>query len=105
MESYGFTIKLVRRGYTASKEDYKETLEEWKVHDPSLIVRYEDDSRGRCHCHGVIQLPKGFYRKSLAPKGYTWKLERIYDEKGWHRYINKDQLKTKLKKSLFTKGT
>lgn len=55
---------------------------------------FEDNkSESGVHLHGVIRIPKGYYRGRLIPSGgaYHVKLEKITDMEGWIRYMQKDQ--------------
>lgn len=50
----------------------------------------EKDKLGKIHFHGIMYLPKGFYRKRLCMNGFHMKLREITDKSGWIRYIHKD---------------
>lgn len=41
------------------------------------------------HYHGIIVIPKGFYRKKLMITGISMKLVELFDKRGWIMYINK----------------
>lgn len=53
---------------------------------------YEKDSSQLLHCHGIVRVPKSFWMRKLNMKGYHTNFEKIYDEAGWLRYCQKDQL-------------
>lgn len=93
MQSYGFTIKCNLKSIEPNNETYKNILKEWAKVGTIRACYYECDNsnRARLHCHGVIELPKGFYRRRLdIGKGYHWKLKPITDLTGWMHYIRKD---------------
>ncbi len=59
----------------------------------SIEVEYkvsERDKLGKVHYHGIMYLPKGFYRKRLMINGFHIKLREITDKAGWITYIHKD---------------
>lgn len=88
--SYGFTVKDNRQDVT----DYKPFLDNCKQHGCNVVCSYEEyDEASRLHIHGIIEIPKGFYRKKICMKGLHVKLEELYDPAGWLRYIRKDQKK------------
>lgn len=95
--AYGFTVKKLGKEQ-AEIEDYCA----WFIHISkfkNVVIEHhypERDSQGKIHYHGVIYVPKTFYRKRLEFKGFHLKLEQIYDLQGWIRYITKDQLKIEL---------
>lgn len=74
-------------------------------------IYYEPDSKGRCHLHGSIYIPKKLYRKNLKIPKYHIKMVEIFDNIGWEEYCRKNQQRgdisppdinmTKLKKRLF----
>lgn len=95
MEDYAFTIKfntLEKKNCTPS--DYRQVFVRWLLTDERVKIDthvYEQDSKGVCHSHGIISLPKGYYRKQLMEKGLHLKLEKIVDRAGWLAYIRKHQ--------------
>lgn len=108
---FGFTVKDNRQDVT----DYDSFMDRAKRMECDIQEYYpEKDSKGRLHLHGIISIPKGFYRKKLMMSGLHLKLEEIYDIDGWRRYCKKSQPNTDEnseedelieipKKSLFTK--
>lgn len=50
------------------------------------------------HAHGIVELKKGFYRKSFAMDGYHYQLKEIFDLNGWLQYINKHRKAEKVLK-------
>ena len=45
------------------------------------------------HMHGIIRLPKSYYRKRLVPKNGSFHvcLKKITDLQGWINYMQKDE--------------
>lgn len=85
---YGFTVKDNRIDVT----DYDSFLDRCAKFKCIVQEYYgELDSKGRYHLHGIISIPKGFYRKKLVMPGLHLKLEEIYNLIGWTKYIKKDQ--------------
>ena len=50
----------------------------------------ELDKAGRLHYHGIIYIPKGFYRKRLMVQGMSIKLKEVTNKEGWIAYIHKE---------------
>lgn len=50
----------------------------------------ENDSLGKLHFHGIMYLPKGFYRKRIMVNGFHIKLKEVTNKTGWIKYIHKD---------------
>ena len=97
--SYGYTVKDNRPETT----DYQSFFDRCEKFGVKITHKYpEYDSKGKLHIHGIMQIPKGFYRKKICMDGLHIKLVEIYDEAGWKRYITKDQPK-KVQKPLFVK--
>lgn len=89
-EPYAFTVKkLGGEPQAVLFKDYEDVIDHYKKMGYIKDIDFEYDDQGRLHIHGIILLRKGFYRKKLCMKGYHIKLEQIYDEKGWLKYIHK----------------
>lgn len=93
-EPWAFTIK--RLGLQdATFQDYAEIISGLNVYGYVKAVEHESDNAGKLHIHGIILLRPGFWRKHLCFRGYHTKLEFMYDEKGWIRYMTKDKKELK----------
>lgn len=90
-EPYAFSVKRIINPITVTHESYIPIIELFQKHGTIKAIEYENDSRGTPHIHGILILPKGFFRKKLCPKGFHIKLEYMYDEVRWLRYIRKDR--------------
>lgn len=51
----------------------------------------EYGKHNKLHYHGIMKIPKGFYRKKLMMPGLHLKLKEITDLEGWLEYIKKEQ--------------
>lgn len=93
--SYGFTVKYNKaKAETVDVADYSIWFSRAEKMGIKIECKYlEYDSNNHAHYHGVLCIPKKFYRKRLDLKGYHYKLEEIYDKAGWLRYCKKDQKK------------
>lgn len=90
-QSWGFTVKRLG-SEMPTREDYDAVIEKFKKLCKTIsYLVYEEDSEGKLHIHGIIQLDKRFYRKRLQVTGFHMCLREIYDENGWIRYCDKDQ--------------
>lgn len=94
-EPWAFTVKMTGAGANPTKEDYESVLARFNVYGFVKCHAFEDDSTGRLHIHGIVLLRPGFWRKNLCFDGYHTKLELVYNEQGWLRYISKDRKELK----------
>lgn len=105
MGDYAFTIKFTEKTKKdCTPSDYDNILEAWKKRGIKIdTVKYESDSQGRCHAHGICRLPVKFYIKQLTQKGLHYKLDSITDRQGWINYINKHQQPVRMFKTIVYK--
>lgn len=95
MEDYAFTVKfntLDKKGCVPS--DYDQVFLRWLASDDRVKIDtkiFEQDSKGVCHSHGIVSIPRGYYRKSMMEPGLHLKLDKITDRQGWLAYIRKAQ--------------
>lgn len=102
MEDYAFTIKYVSKDHTHKylPSDYDTIFIKWMNLGCVVETKYaEEDSKGRCHIHGIVNIPKGFLRKKLCQTGLHVKLDKIYERSGWLSYIRKAQAQKPLFKT------
>lgn len=101
MQKFAYTLKDNRREQT-DYEMYFDIIRKMGIE--VLTVYRERDSRGKLHCHGIMSIPKHFYRKSLRMfQGihlYLTPIRSQSQEDGWQEYCTKDQFKEKDKFSL-----
>jgi len=93
LEPYAFTAKKLG-GSTAKAalftlQDYCPFVELLQASGFVKALEYEHDNQGRLHVHGIVLLRRNFHRKRLCKTGFHVKLESIYNEQGWIRYIKK----------------
>lgn len=90
---WAFTIK--KTGINLNKvtiETYSSIVKRFNESGFIKDIEEEYDSKQVLHLHGIVLLRKGFMRKMLCMPGFHVKLEEIYDELGWIKYINKNKL-------------
>lgn len=88
--AWGFTYKKLGTGKW-TEDDYVPALSTLARKGKVQSNHFEKDSKGVLHCHGVVILKKGLFRKMLCPQGFHSKFVEIYDREGWDRYCMKDQ--------------
>jgi hypothetical protein len=88
-QPYAFTVKRIFKPKEVTDSDYLDIMAKWSHFGLIKCYEFEKDSHGILHIHGIILLRKGFYRKKLVIKGYSTRLDELYDETGWMRYIGK----------------
>jgi hypothetical protein len=89
-KAYCFTVKSLGKDPDANYDPFFDKLKHFKV-----AIEYnisERDPKGKLHYHGILYIPKGFYRKRLVTKGFNIKLEEMGNRKAWLKYIHKDVL-------------
>lgn len=100
---YAFTIKQLGKENTAATPSTYDTVyahwQKYKCH--TTFIAYEADSRGICHAHGIISIPKNLYQKKLKVMGFQSYIRPLVDKAGWVKYCEKAQPIRLLSKSLF----
>lgn len=89
MTLFGFTIKKFGVN-TCTQQDYLPVLKVLSSKGDIVEFVYETDSKQKLHIHGILEVSRQPYFKSLVPRGFHFKYEEIYDLAGWQRYIHKD---------------
>jgi len=98
-ELFAITVKKLGKTEDCVRADYETLIKSWAKEVKMLEYNYEIDSLLKLHFHGILELPKGFYRTKLLRKGYHMKIDQLMtpeDAARWKIYIRKDQLKQKL---------
>lgn len=89
--NYAMTCRKTRvRNAQPCKQDYINHLA--KLTSKGLVfknVQFEETNG--LHIHGVAWMPEGFNIKTLRFRGWHLHLKEIYSDKGWERYILKEQ--------------
>jgi len=91
---FAITVKFVSKAMrNCTPEDYDKLFDEWRdKYNVIMLSRFfEPDTKGVCHCHGIIHVPNSFYRKNLMQKGLHYDMQQIYDRSGWLAYSKKFQ--------------
>lgn len=86
---FGFTYKGVKQGSNPTKIDYLKIIDVLNKRGTVLDYRYEKDSKGKLHIHGIVKFTRTPLFRSLHFPYYSQKYEEIYDMAGWERYIGK----------------
>lgn len=90
-EPYAFTLKALADPKNVRVKDYAPVLEHMSQYGLIKCAEVEHGLRGVCHIHGIILLRRGFFRKKLCFEGFHMKLEFMYNEVGWKKYIRKER--------------
>lgn len=91
MESWALTIrKQMRVSDTVTEADYEPII---SLMGTKLIrhVFEKDKAKDHKHLHGIIELPRNYFRSKLMLKGFHTHFVRIYNIDGWVKYMEKDQ--------------
>lgn len=92
MEEFALTVKFNNKP-DCKPSDYIGLFDEWRAKYSVDIhnVYYEPDKQDVCHAHGLISLPRGFYRKKLSTIGVYYYIEKLHNRAGWLQYASKSQ--------------
>lgn len=92
--SYGFTIKCIKQGVYATKEELIVVMSAMLKCHKGILVEYvfEEDSMGRLHIHGTMMARKGLFLSKF--KKQFWQihidpLPKLADVENWTKYIHK----------------
>jgi len=91
-KTYAFTIKSLGANLDADYSDFLDKLAKYniKIH----YKQGERDPKGKFHFHGLIDIPKGFFRKKLVTDGNNLNLKEFYPgddgSDNWKKYCYKD---------------
>lgn len=104
MVDYAFTLKFTEKAKAKCvPSDYDSVIEAWKKKGIKIeVIKFEPDSKGVCHAHGILSVKKGFYFSKLKQVGLHYKIDPITDRQGWINYINKNQTNKPKSIKLFT---
>ncbi len=90
MESWAFTVKYLSREKKIDEKCYEPFFERLYSLGSNIVMIAELDSKKILHFHGIVSLPKNFYRKFLCIKGFHVKFKTLYNYIGWQKYIFKN---------------
>lgn len=93
---YAITIKCIKQGVYASKEEIYEVFKEMvlKVNGQICAHSFELDSIDRWHLHGIFLAESNLYRRRLKKPYWHIFVEEIMTEEDlhkWHNYLTKDE--------------
>ena len=87
--AWAYTIKCLKP--TVTRSEYENIVQRWRDNCIVEYEVYELDPKGYLHVHGIVRIPKGYYRKKLNTREFHTYLTEVTNREGWERYIMKDQ--------------
>jgi len=87
---FAITMRKTTYPQLASKADYEKQMAYFKK---NLLVEFDHisyENTSGLHLHGIVRIPIETSLIRFRVRGWSIKLEEIYDYAGWMRYINKD---------------
>jgi len=93
MELYAFTYKINNK-QIPEHQDYSEVLGLLNKKGQIIDFVYEYDSKHKLHIHGIVELKKNPFFKTMVPPGVHSRFEVITDIDGWRNYMYKDKIKS-----------
>lgn len=90
MEDWAFTIKFQSKPDCKPSDYYDVVYKVWEGLGCRIVSQvFETDSKGVCHAHGIVSIPKSFYRKRMKIEGVHVFIRELTDRAGWIAYMNK----------------
>lgn len=86
--AYAYTVKNLGSEMDADYTPFFDRLSKYDIKVEFKVKEF--DKHGKSHFHGILYLPKGFWRKRIMVHGYHIKLVEVYNKEGWIKYIHKD---------------
>lgn len=93
LEYFALSVIYLRTKKNASGIDastYEPFFKNLYIHARKVFMLAELSRRNILHYHGVIHLPIGFFKRRLVVKGFHFKIETIWNMRGWLTYVYKD---------------
>ncbi len=97
---FAFTVKILSRKMEIDEKSYEPFFSHLYKFGKSIYMRAEMDGKQILHYHGIVALPKKFYRKRLTVMGFHLKLKNIWSISGWTAYMNKSYLYSRYDQSI-----
>lgn len=93
-QDFAITLKLNHKFKQWLPSDYLSIRTKWmKEFNGVNLHTYFFEKEGGCHLHGIITLPRNFYRKRLMQKGLHIHMIPLFAVEGWLEYCKKNQKK------------
>lgn len=90
MESWAITIrKQMKVSVTVTEADFDPILKKMGAKLKHHVFE-QDKAKDHKHLHGIVELPRNYFRKNIQLKGFHTYFERIYNLNGWVKYMEKD---------------
>lgn len=95
MEEFAITLRWNNKPKIVPS-DYLKIRTSWYEHYGIIIRDYffeDKDKEGKAvplHMHGIVDIPKNFYRKNLMQYGLHLKLVPMFALQGWKEYCQKN---------------
>lgn len=88
--SFAITMRKTMNPRTVKQDDY---VNQMNYFIRALRVKFDHvtyEQTAGIHMHGIIRIPTDVSLNRFRVRGWSIKLEEIYDYQGWLKYINKD---------------
>jgi len=89
--AYAYTLRKAKDNAKATRAEYFNhiSIRLEPVGFDNRFIEFEEDNG--LHCHGIALLPSDFNFKRLRVRGWSIKVEELYDPLGWVHYCRKDK--------------
>lgn len=88
---YAFTLRRVTDPSNVTKDRYRSYLTLLLTRLKIKLVEVYFETTHGLHCHGTFRTTEEVQEKRLRCRGWNLKVNELYNEDGWKKYIQKDQ--------------
>jgi len=88
---FAYTMRKVKNPQLVTETTYVNQLNYFRSNLQCIVDEVVFENTSGLHVHGIIRIPVDVSLTRFRVRGWSIKLEEIYDVKGWTKYIHKDQ--------------
>jgi len=89
--AYAITMRKTKNPDKVKLSHYVNQMNYFKAYLGCYFEKVTFEYTAGLHMHGVIIIPKNTSLVRFRVRGWSIRLDEIYDYNGWIQYINKDQ--------------
>jgi len=89
---WAITMRKTKNPFKVNEKTYLTQMNYFKAYLGCVfeVVKFENTSG--LHMHGIVRVPVMTSMTRFRVRGWSIRLEELYDSQGWLDYINKDQM-------------
>lgn len=89
-QAYAITMRKTTKPDKVNESTYINQMNYFKSYLGAHFETVRFELTGGLHMHGIVSIPKSANLVRFRVRGWSIRLEEIYDLDGWNKYINKD---------------